>query len=323
MRCSKRSLANNPLPTLRVPAARLLLLALLALGCIAGSTAATERGLAQQPAPELRPARGDRFIGFDRNEYPGDGLLPALRRSFSFTGYWLNNPPGASKDSWMGKRSLLVREGFGFLVLWNGRLDADLKKEERRGEEPAALGRLDGAAAVAAARREGFPAGAILFLDQEEGGRLLPEQLEYLSAWTHAVEESGFRAGVYCSGIQAPDGAGTISTAEFLRGPLPPRPGAPSAEHSVPSSVALWIFNDQCPPSPGCQADPQIRAHLEIPFRGATVWQYARSPRAVAARECRQGYAADGDCYAPLTPHGAGSFVDLDLATSADPSAGR
>ena len=41
------------------------------------------------------------YFGFDRNEYPGDNLLPALRRSFSYTGYWLNNPPEAKKQ-WLG-----------------------------------------------------------------------------------------------------------------------------------------------------------------------------------------------------------------------------
>ena len=38
------------------------------------------------------------YFGFDRNEYPGDNLLPALHRSFSYTGYWLNNPPGAKQQ---------------------------------------------------------------------------------------------------------------------------------------------------------------------------------------------------------------------------------
>jgi len=29
------------------------------------------------------------YLGFDRNEYPGDGNLRALHRSFAFMGYWL------------------------------------------------------------------------------------------------------------------------------------------------------------------------------------------------------------------------------------------
>ncbi len=335
MRCSRPSPGNRLASIPEACAARALWLralltwlappAVVAIigAAVIGVAAAPERAFTQQPSPKRPTAGAPRFIGFDKNDYPGDRLLPALRRSFSFTGYWLNNPPGAAQDSWTGKRSLLVQEGFGFLLLWNGRLDAELKQAEQGGEAAEVLGRSDGAAAIAAAQREGFPPGAILFLDQEEGGRLLPEQLAYLTAWTDAVGGSDFRAGIYCSGIQAPDGEGTISTAEFLRGRLRPRPGAPSPDDPASPSVSLWIVNDQCPPSPGCQADPPNRAALQIPLRGATVWQYARSPRAVVAQACRQGYAADDGCYAPGTPRGLGSFVDLDLATSADPSAGR
>ena len=74
-------------------------------------------------------------FGFDKNDYPGDALLPALRRSFSYTGYWLNNPPGENSNSWTGKRATLKANGFGFMILYNGRLDAELK-----GKDAAALG---------------------------------------------------------------------------------------------------------------------------------------------------------------------------------------
>ncbi len=144
------------------------------------------------------------YFGFDRNEYPGDNLLPALRRSFSYTGYWLNNPPGAKSNGWVGKRAILKAHGFGFMILYNGRLDAQLT-----GKDAAALGRSDAAAAVSAAKREGFAPGAILFLDQEEGGRLLPEQSAYLFAWVEAIRASQYKPGVYCSGILVPDGSST------------------------------------------------------------------------------------------------------------------
>ena len=32
-------------------------------------------------------------LGFDRNTYPGDINLGALHQTFSYAGYWLNNPP--------------------------------------------------------------------------------------------------------------------------------------------------------------------------------------------------------------------------------------
>ena len=146
------------------------------------------------------------YVGFDRNGYPGDAALPALRRHFAFVGYWLNTPPGARTNDWAGKRETLRTAGFGFLVLWNGRLDREILKLQRSGTKPAELGARDGAAAIAAARAEHFREGTILFLDQEEGGRMLPEQAGYLLAWTETVARSGFRAGVYASGQPVDEG---------------------------------------------------------------------------------------------------------------------
>ena len=67
------------------------------------------------------------YLGFDRNEYPGDATLKTLRQTFSYSGYWLNNPPGESSNSWAGHRTAVESAGFGFLVLFNGRLYAELK----------------------------------------------------------------------------------------------------------------------------------------------------------------------------------------------------
>ena len=106
------------------------------------------------------------YLGFDRNEYPGDQNLKQLRNSFSYAGYWLNNPPGSNSNSWMGKRGKLEAAGFGYLVLFNGRLFRELRSVERAAE----LGRSDAKAAARSAGDEGFPAQTILFLDQEEGG---------------------------------------------------------------------------------------------------------------------------------------------------------
>ena len=51
------------------------------------------------------------YAGFDRNDYPGDASLAALRKSFFYAGYWLNDPPGAQQNSWVGKRALLKQNG--------------------------------------------------------------------------------------------------------------------------------------------------------------------------------------------------------------------
>lgn len=267
------------------------------------------------------------YTGFDRNVYPGDATLPAMRKSFSFTGYWLNNPPGEMTNSWAGKRVILKQNGFGFLVLFNGRTDAELK-----GKDAKALGSEDAKAAVAAAAREGFARDVLIFLDQEEGGRLLPEQADYLFAWIDGVRAGGARAGVYCSSIQVPDGPGkTISTAQDIAKHMalaylntPPN----MSPNEIPRSrkLAIWVANDACPPSPGCTiADPPIWAEFS-PYGGvyAAAWQYAVSPRREQfSAGCPQNQAPDGMCYAPGLPQSASTFVDLDTAQSADPSEER
>src|SRR5436305_2777142 len=90
------------------------------------------------------------YLGFDRNDYPGDANLKTLRQRFFYSGYWLNNPPGENSNTWIGKRPDLEKAGFGFLVLFNGRLYKQLK------HNPAQLAQADAQSAVASAKREGF-----------------------------------------------------------------------------------------------------------------------------------------------------------------------
>lgn len=265
------------------------------------------------------------YLGFDRNDYPGDAALPVLRRTFRYTSYWLNNPPGESLNSWTGKRAILKRNGFGFLLLFNGRTDAQLKGQDTAELDAAAAGAADGRAAVAAAVREGFAPDARLFLDQEEGGRLLPEQAAYLLAWIRAVQATGARAGVYCSGIPVPDGTKTITTAQDIVERLSSAPQISTKSKNAESRVALWIAQDQCPPSPGCtMAAPPLGAVGSIRATGPAflaVWQYAQSPRrAEFSASCPRNQAPDGNCYAPGLPHDANSFIDLDVTSSPDPS---
>ncbi|MGA7340623.1 MAG: glycoside hydrolase domain-containing protein [Terracidiphilus sp.] len=257
------------------------------------------------------------YLGFDRNDYPGDALLRALHKNFHYVSFWLNNPPGESADSWTGKRAILKKNGFGFLLLFNGRLDAQLK-----GRDAAALGAADGKAAVAAALREGFARNVLIFLDQEEGGRLLPEQSVYLFAWVDTVHAAGARAGVYCSGIEVNDESGTISTAQHIAVLEIDRAANPSKERGAELRLPLWIAIDQCPPSPGCtfSLPGKIGLQPEGPAFIAA-WQYAQSPRRRQfSAECPANAAPDGNCYAPDLPHRTRLFVDLDMADSPDPS---
>lgn len=269
---------------------------------LAGATA----GWSQGPSSKSAGPQAHRvYLGFDKNEYPGDDLLATLHQTFAFTGYWLNVPPGATINGWAGKRSLIRAQGFGFALLFNGRLYAQLK-----GQDAAGPGGSDAEAAIASARKEGFPARAIIYLDQEEGGHLLPEQAAYVGAWIQAIRHSSYRPGVYCSGIEVPAGPGkTTSTATEL--------------HSSDKSLALWIANDQCPPAPGCMIPSQLPSPGMSGFGNAALWQYAQAPRrAQFTAQCAATYS-DNTCYAPGLPHSPKTFLDLNTAQSPDPSSGR
>ena len=246
------------------------------------------------------------YLGFDRNDYPGDGNLKVLRQTFSYTGYWLNNPPGASSNTWVGHRAAVESAGFGFLVLFNGRLYAQLKTVANA----QLLGRSDARVAAASARREGFPRATIIFLDQEQGGRMLPEQKAYIYAWVDGIAAAGFRAGIYCSGIPAADD-GNVVTAEDIRASAGSR------------QITYWAINDACPPAPGCTfpQNPPSPGGSGVHF--AEVWQFAQSPqRKDVAGHCTN-YSRDGNCYPPGDGAAQGLHVDVNSANSADPSHGR
>ncbi len=253
-------------------------------------------------------ANASAYLGFDRNNYPGDQNLKALRQTFSYTGFWLNHPPSATTNTWSGKRRILQSAGFGFLVLFNGRLFNGLKSVSYANK----LGQSDAHTAVAAARREGFPARTIIFLDQEQGGRMLPEQKAYIYAWVDSVTAGGFLAGIYCSGISAQkEGGEDIVTADDIR------------QNAGARNIVYWVTNDACPPSPGCAFPkrPPITAESDIHF--ADVWQFAQSPKRPDVAASCAAYNPDGNCYPPeisVTQH---LHIDVNTATTADPSRGR
>jgi hypothetical protein len=185
---------------------------LVSAASISMTIAAREPSATTNEAPAKTPPAV--YNGFDRDLYPGDAAFSTLQKTFSFTGYWLSPPPAEKITTWTGKRDFLCQAGFGFLVLFRGRLSHEFKKDS----DGTAKGSLDAQAAVAAARREGFPPGTIIFLDIEEGGRLSATYHAYLHAWFDDLERVGYRAGVYCSGMPAKEsGEITIVTADDIR----------------------------------------------------------------------------------------------------------
>src|ERR1700688_3373715 len=253
------------------------------------------------------PADVHSFLGFDRNQYPGDDALPLLRKSYSFASYWLSPPPGEKSNSWTSKRGVMQSQGFGFLLLYQGRTSGQLPYKK----DSIEAGLADARAAGEAARREGFPEGSVIFLDVEEGGRFFDGYHAYLRSWAESLEKEKFRPGIYCSGIVVDEGEGsTIISADDIR-----------AHIGVPG-VVYWVYNDACPPSPGCSVPQNPPGPAANGVAYASVWQYVRSPREKkVARHCR-GYASDGNCYAPGDAAHKW-IVDENVATTSDPSAGR
>jgi len=267
--------------------------------------------LAASGAPRLANSHEDEvpqtYLGFDRNIYPGDAAVPILRKTFAFTSYWLSPPPGEKTNTWLGKRKLLHSQGFGFIVLYRGRASSEFKKSTDASQK----GTLDARNAATAAKNEGFARGTVIFLDIEEGGRLADPYHAYLRAWTDTLVETGYRSGVYCSGMPVDEGGGvSIVTADDIR------------NHMGEREILYWVYNDACPPSPGCASmqNPPPPSASGITY--AAVWQFAQSPRRQEfTKRCTATYHADANCYAPGdTAHSW--LLDVNTATSLDPSAG-
>ena len=260
------------------------------------------------PSSVAEQATGPTYLGFDLNTYPGDAALPVLRKTFSFAGYWLSLPPGAKENNWVGKRQRMLSEKFGFLILFSGPQSSELKSSTQASSRGAA----DASKAASSAKKDGFPAGAIVFLDIEEGGRLAPKYHAYIRAWVDALARAAYRSGVYCSGMPVNDGPGvTITTADDIR------------KNLGKDDLAYFVYNDACPPSPGCVVphNPSPPSASGIPY--AAVWQFAQSPRRKEFTvHCAATYNRDGNCYAPGDA-AHDWFLDLNSATTPDPSNGR
>ena len=252
--------------------------------------------------PPQTPAN---YLGFDRNEYPGDAAMTVLRKTFSFTSYWIGPPPGEKESTWLGKRELLARQGFGFVVLFNGRESRALKSPADAQQK----GKVDAERAVKSTRQEGFTKGTIIFLDMEEGGRLSATSHTYLQNWFDGVVQAGYRPGVYCSAIPVNEGKGvSIATAQDIK------------DHAGTREIAFWVFNDVCPPAPGCSFAASAPEVAQSGFAEASIWQYAQSPRRnERTAQCAATYAADGNCYAPGDT-GHKWFLDVNTASSPNPS---
>ena len=161
---------------------------------------------------------------------------------------------------------------------------------------------------------EGFPRGSVIFLDQEEGGRMLPEQKQYVFAWADAVG--------------APDSV-PESIARASRSPSRMEAAsAPRATCMIPPQgreLVFWVANDACPPSPGCSFPHNAAAaggQWSALRRGLAVRPIARAS-ASSPPPAPQSYNPDGNCYPPDSSRRPELHLDLNSARLPDPSHAR
>ena len=160
-------------------------------GCLSCSSAAQSH--AKVPVPEKTPGGG--YLGLDRNLYPGRPDAAYNRKTFLIHRILAQqtDPDSPTLGQENGRSSHPTTWASSFYGT-AGLMRINLEKA-KGGTLATALGVADGHAAIQAAKREGFPAGTTIFLDQEQGGRLLQEQADYLFAWTEGVSAGGFHAG--------------------------------------------------------------------------------------------------------------------------------
>ena len=243
----------------RSPRARRLTRA-AALGATLGALLAVLGGAVfGRVAADADTQRGD--LGFDTGIYPGDGAMRAWRDAspYAWVGYYLRSP--CRRDSsWVGTRARLARQGWGFAVVYVGRQawahDAAAHEAAgRAGASPvtaaastlttegctaaslsAARGHTDADAAIAGARREGFPRGTTVFLDVERMEQVPEAMRDYYRAWVRRVAADGsYRPGLYVHARNAVTVAADVATVH-------PTTAAPASDAPAPETgVALWV----------------------------------------------------------------------------------
>jgi len=184
------------------------------------------------------------FAGFDSLAYPGDAMMQWLKSNtnFRFVGFYLAPAPSRPTSGWMGKRNVLIGQGWGLGPLYVGQQEPGQPGSHILTK---AQGKLDGIDAVNLMTQAGFPPGTVVYLDCEQGGAASSAVKAYVGAWVDNV--AGYTPGIYCS----------HTTAASL---LAIRPNVP-----------IWTWNIKQPapgpnfptPAPGGSGVSQ-----------ATVWQY-------------------------------------------------
>lgn len=258
----------------------------IAIAALVVLGACTDRGITN-PTPS-----GDTHPGFDTSIYPGDATMSAWVKPaspYEWVGYYLQAP--CHRDpSWMGKRATLTTMGWGLAVLYVGQQTFDGVPDIRvppvfdplpqgaqwvpparygvavqsPGEVQSAAvtcsrtlltseqGATDAIDAVTKTASEGFPAGAVIYLDIEHMDAIPASMEAYYRAWVQQVLADGrFKPGVYVHEANA----GSIY--EGIRRAY--------ADMGASGSALFWVTSPT-----GFSIDKQP---AEVGFPWASVWQ--------------------------------------------------
>jgi hypothetical protein len=151
------------------------------------------------------PRRGIRALaidwsGFDTGSYPGDAAITAwaAKSPYRFVGFYFDAPchTTATFKTWTGKYPHIKASGLGLAIVYVGLQQGgcgQAKLSRAKGIEHG----LDTVTKFAA---EGFPDGAVVFLDVEHYSGTLSVPMEhYIRGWISAILDSGrIEAGIYC-----------------------------------------------------------------------------------------------------------------------------
>lgn len=153
--------------------------------------------------------------GFDTRVYPGAETMRVWRTDspYRWVGYYLASPCHR-ESTWAGRRMEIEQLGWGIAALYVGQQTFDgLAPPDTAAGTPIVCsrtllteeqGRLDGQDALAAAAREGFAPGSVIFLNVERM-QVIPDSMRtYYSTWQRELLLDGrFLPGTYAHQVNA------------------------------------------------------------------------------------------------------------------------
>ena len=187
-----------------------------AVADVAAAVAQTAAAVTGQESLVADDYERGHYVGFDTHTYPGTTVMRAWKHTpgspYDWVGFYLPSPCHEDK-SWTGKRDTLVAMGWGLAVVYVG--------QQTWGRKPRALsparrdalrrragcsadlvspdeGTRDANDAVQRASAEGFPPGAVVFLDIERMEKIPDALRRYYRAWVAQMLANGtFQPGIY------------------------------------------------------------------------------------------------------------------------------